>query len=116
MHNNLRIKSFISHKLTKRLVDEDVIINNFAQNGVSKLLDIETHVINYFKNKEVTFLLWCKPYKDEENDSFVISKGNLTDVGIADNVVFPKWGFAVEQNVTIRTNNEQKEDDQSSET
>ena len=92
-HANLRIKSFISHKLTKLLVEDEVIVNNFSKNGDTCIFDIETHVIEHFKDKEITFLLWCKPYKDEENDSFVISKGNLTDIDVPVGVIFEKWKF-----------------------
>ena len=92
---HLRIKSLISHKLTKLLVKEEVIINNFAKDGVSCLFEIETHIIEHFKDKEIAFLLWCKPCKDEENDSFAISKGNVTDVEVVDDTPFQKWNFPV---------------------
>ena len=92
---HLKIKSFISHKLTKLLVEEEVIINLFAKDGVSCLFEIETHIIDHFKDKELAFLLWCKPYKDEENDSFAISKGNVTDVEVVNEATFEKWKFPV---------------------
>ena len=37
----------------------------------------------------------CKPCKDGENDSFSISKGNVTDVEVADDVIFQKWELPV---------------------
>ena len=111
---HLRIKSLISLKLTKLLVKEEVIINNFAKDGASCLFDIETHIIDHFKDKEVAFLLWCKPYKDEEIDSFVISKGNVTDVEVMNGVVFEMWGFPVLEEIVAPGNSEQKDDDPSS--
>lgn len=92
-YDNLRIKSFISLKLTKLLVDDAAIISNFTKDGTSCIFDIETRIIDHFKNKDVTFLLWCKPHKEIENDLFAITKANVTDVEISENVVFPKWKF-----------------------
>ena len=49
-HENLRIKSFISLKLTKILVEDNVILNNFAKNGDDYVFDIETYIVETFKD------------------------------------------------------------------
>ena len=106
-HQHLRIKSIISNKLTKLLVADEVITNNFAKDGVSCLFEIETHIIEHFKDKELAFLLWSKPQKDEENDSFTITKGNITDIDVVDDAAFQKWKYPV---TNVNATNDGSED------
>ena len=81
-HESISFKPYVSASLTTLFVHEEVLGTQFGKNGTSHLRNVRQHIKNHLQGRNLTFYVWCKPAKDEENYSYAISKRNIAHIEI----------------------------------
>ena len=80
-HPDLTMKFHHSHEFTKKFIHQSIIDNKgMCSENEFTLVDIEDHVRNQLKNKLLSFIVWFKPSKKEDEEDANLSAGHISKV------------------------------------